>query len=99
MGGDCLNYGCVPSKALIRCATAWAEVHRARDYGLRIDGKVEVDFDAVMTRMRRLRATISEHDSARRFAALGVDVFLGTGRFIGPATSRWQTSACGSPGR
>ena len=84
MGGDCLNYGCVPSKALIRCATAWADVQRARDYGLRISGEVDVDFSAVMARMRRLRADISEHDSGRRFAALGVDVFLGSGSFTGP---------------
>jgi pyruvate/2-oxoglutarate dehydrogenase complex dihydrolipoamide dehydrogenase (E3) component len=84
LGGDCLNYGCVPSKALIRCATAWAEVRDAGNYGIRLQGKVEVDFAAVMARMRRLRADLSSHDAVRRFTELGVDVFLGRGRFTGP---------------
>src|SRR5262245_58631021 len=84
MGGDCLNYGCVPSKALIRCATAWADVRQASHYGVQVDGKSPVDFGAVMTRMRRLRADISKNDSARRYTELGVDVFLGSGRFTGP---------------
>jgi pyruvate/2-oxoglutarate dehydrogenase complex dihydrolipoamide dehydrogenase (E3) component len=84
MGGDCLNYGCVPSKALIRCATAWADVRDAGAYGLQVNGDIDIDFSAVMSRMRRLRAAISHHDSAKRYAAAGVDVFLGTGRFTGP---------------
>jgi pyruvate/2-oxoglutarate dehydrogenase complex dihydrolipoamide dehydrogenase (E3) component len=84
MGGDCLNYGCVPSKALIRCATAWADVRDASHYGVQADGKSPVDFGAVMARMRRLRADISKNDSARRYTELGVDVFLGSGHFTGP---------------
>src|SRR5437764_15462473 len=48
MGGDCLNYGCVPSKALLRCARAAAEVRRATEFGVRVSGPVEVDFPAVM---------------------------------------------------
>ena len=84
MGGDCLNYGCVPSKALIRAATAQADVREAAQYGVRISGDVEVDFDAIMARMRRLRADISKNDSVQRFADAGIDVFLGTGQFTGP---------------
>src|SRR5881296_2375762 len=64
LGGDCLNVGCVPSKALIRAARAAAEARRAGEFGVRIEGKVSVDFGGVMERMRRLRAEISPHDSA-----------------------------------
>jgi pyruvate/2-oxoglutarate dehydrogenase complex dihydrolipoamide dehydrogenase (E3) component len=84
LGGDCLNYGCVPSKALLRCARAAAEARRASDFGVHVPGPVKVDFAAVMGRMRRLRAGISRHDSAARFRGLGVDVFLGEARFTGP---------------
>ena len=84
MGGDCLNFGCVPSKALLRCARAYADVCRARDYGVVGLPTPNVDFAAAMDRMRRLRAELSEKDSAGRFKNLGVDVFLGNGRFAGP---------------
>lgn len=84
LGGDCLNVGCVPSKALIRAARAAASVREATQFGVRVEGEVRVDFGAVMERMRRLRAEISPHDSAARFRELGVDVFLGGGRFVGP---------------
>jgi pyruvate/2-oxoglutarate dehydrogenase complex dihydrolipoamide dehydrogenase (E3) component len=84
MGGDCLNFGCVPSKALIRAARAVAAVSDAGGFGVRIGGDVAIDFAAVMERLRRIRAEISPHDSAARFRDLGVDVFLGHGRFIGP---------------
>jgi pyruvate/2-oxoglutarate dehydrogenase complex dihydrolipoamide dehydrogenase (E3) component len=83
MGGDCLNVGCVPSKALVRAARAWADATRAGDFGIRMPDDARVDFGAVMERMRRLRAAISPADSAARFRALGVDVFLGEGRFTG----------------
>lgn len=86
MGGDCLNVGCVPSKALIAAARAAAAVRRAGEFGVRTAGTAEVDFAAVMERMRSLRARISGHDAVRRFAAMGVDVFLGQGRFTGPDT-------------
>ena len=82
MGGDCLNVGCVPSKALIRAARCASEVRRASEFGVAIDGEPQVDFAAVMNRMRRLRASISPHDSAARFRGLGIDVFLGEGRFL-----------------
>src|SRR5262245_53368859 len=81
-GGDCLNTGCVPSKALLRSARAAAEARRAAEFGVRC-GPVEVDWAAVQQRMRRLRAGISHHDSAQRFRSLGVDVFLGAGCFTG----------------
>jgi pyruvate/2-oxoglutarate dehydrogenase complex dihydrolipoamide dehydrogenase (E3) component len=86
LGGDCLNTGCVPSKALLRCARAAGEVRRAGAFGVRVEGPVAVDFAAVMGRMRRLRAGLSGHDSAGRFRGLGVDVFLGEARFTGPDT-------------
>lgn len=86
MGGDCLNIGCVPSKALIRSARAIAAVREAANYGVQVPAGVEVDFAAVMERMRRLRAEISHHDSAAAFRDRGVDVFLGAGRFTGADT-------------
>ena len=88
LGGDCLNYGCVPSKALIRASRAAAEVAHAGQFGVRVPPGAEVDFPAVMERMRRLRADISPHDSARRFTQLGIDVFLGSASFSGADTLR-----------
>ncbi|RMF71070.1 MAG: mercuric reductase [Acidobacteria bacterium] len=83
MGGDCLNYGCVPSKALLRAARAHAEARHAaaRFGGPAVSGPG--DFGRVMERMRRLRASIAPHDGAARFRDLGVDVFLGSARFAG----------------
>jgi pyruvate/2-oxoglutarate dehydrogenase complex dihydrolipoamide dehydrogenase (E3) component len=83
MGGDCLNVGCVPSKALIRASRAVAQVRGAGAFGIKVPDGVSVDFPAVMERLRRLRAEISANDSAARFKSLGVDVFIGAGRFIG----------------
>ncbi len=86
MGGDCLNVGCVPSKCLIRSSRISADIRKVKQFGLRGPDHAEVDFSAVMERMRRLRARISSHDSARRYRELGVDVFMGEGRFSGPNT-------------
>jgi len=86
LGGDCLNVGCVPSKSLIRSSRAYADVRDAHEFGVRVPDGVEVDFPAVMERMRRLRSRISHNDSARRFQQLGVDVFLGEGHFKEPDT-------------
>jgi len=91
MGGDCLNFGCVPSKALLRSAHAAADVRDAHAVGVRVPGLEEgglppVDFGAVMERMRRLRAGISHHDSAARFSDAGIDVFLGDATFSGKDT-------------
>lgn len=84
MGGDCLNFGCVPSKALIRAARAAADVRIAGEYGVEVPSGARVNFPAVMERMRRLRARISKADSVWRCREAGVDVFLGQGRFSGP---------------
>ncbi len=78
MGGDCLNVGCVPSKALIAAAK---EFHRQSLSGMKGDG---VDaFDKAMRRVREKRATISANDSVRRFSEMGIDVYLTRGRFSG----------------
>ncbi|HEX8362695.1 MAG TPA: mercuric reductase [Longimicrobium sp.] len=83
MGGDCLNVGCVPSKAILRAARGW---HEAAGAAVRFGGPQTAgggDFGAAMERMRRIRADLSPVDSARRFRDdLGVDVFLGEGRFV-----------------
>jgi pyruvate/2-oxoglutarate dehydrogenase complex dihydrolipoamide dehydrogenase (E3) component len=87
LGGDCLTVGCVPSKALLRCAKAAAAVRNASTFGVKINGEVSVDFGFVMERMRRLRAGIAPVDSAQRYTEkLGVDVFLGKGSFTGKNT-------------
>ena len=83
MGGDCLNVGCVPSKGVIRAARAWADLRKATEFGLHIPAGVKYDFGAVMARMRKLRARISQNDSAQRYTKLGVDVYIGSGRFLG----------------
>lgn len=85
MGGDCLNVGCVPSKALIRASRAAHGIRSGGEFGISGTEGSFVDFGAVMERMRRLRSGISQHDSARRFQdELGVDVYFGQGRFAGP---------------
>ncbi len=86
LGGDCLNYGCVPSKAIIRSSRLAADFRDAARFGFKAPLSTEVDFSAVMERMRALRADISRHDAAQRFRDLGVDVFLGEARFSGPRT-------------
>lgn len=86
IGGDCLNVGCVPSKGVIRASRAWAEVRHAAEFGIGIPGGVKYDFGAVMARMRKLRARISYTDSAQRYKNMGVDVFIGEGRFTTPDT-------------
>lgn len=94
MGGDCLNVGCVPSKALIRAARAWSDLRRMEDFGVHIPAGVKYDFGAAMSRMRRLRASLSHMDSVHRFTKLGVDVFLGNGTF----TSHQALDVRGSAG-
>ncbi len=84
LGGDCLNTGCVPSKAILRSARAAADARRAPELGVRVAG-VEPDFAAVMQRLRQRRADISPNDSAARLRAAGVDVHFGEARFTGPA--------------
>ena len=85
LGGDCLNTGCVPSKGLIAAARSWHAARQSEELfgGPAVAGKG--DFRRAMNRMRRLRASISPSDSVERFRGMGVDVFLGTARFDGPA--------------
>jgi len=84
MGGDCLNVGCVPSKGVIRAARGWHEARTAAERFGAPAAEGDGEFAEALERMRRIRADISSHDSARRFAGLGVDVFLGDARFLGP---------------
>lgn len=86
LGGDCLNFGCVPSKALIRSARSVGDLVEAHHYGVRAGSGFGVDCPAVMERMRRLRAEIAPHDSAERFRSLGIDVFIGDAKFTGSDT-------------
>src|SRR5882672_8341789 len=83
MGGDCLNTGCVPSKALISSARLVAQIRRAPEWGL---DSVEprFDFARVLESMRERRAAIAPHDSQERFESLGVDVFRGAAHFVSP---------------
>jgi glycine/D-amino acid oxidase-like deaminating enzyme len=95
MGGDCLNVGCVPSKALIGAARAAAAVRDAAGFGVRVPAGVGIDFARVMERMRRLRTSIAPNDSAKRFSDLGIDVFHGRRPlYRWPHRSRSQASGC-----
>jgi pyruvate/2-oxoglutarate dehydrogenase complex dihydrolipoamide dehydrogenase (E3) component/uncharacterized membrane protein YdjX (TVP38/TMEM64 family) len=85
LGGDCLNVGCVPSKGLISAARLAASTREAGAFGVHASD-VRVDFPAVMERMRRLRAQIAPNDGVARLTNLGVDVYLGQGRFTSPTT-------------
>ncbi|CAM9150497.1 unnamed protein product, partial [Chrysoparadoxa australica] len=87
MGGDCLNVGCVPSKALIACAKRVHQMRNSEEFGVRLSGDVSVDFGAVMKRVRRTRADISVHDSVERYARdFCEDIFLGQATFTSPHT-------------
>ena len=84
LGGDCLNYGCIPSKAIIRTARLYAEMRNAANFGAEAPPDIQVDFAAVMERMRRIRARISRVDSAARLVAEGIDLYFGAARFVAP---------------
>lgn len=86
MGGDCLNVGCVPSKCLIRSSRVAAEMRDTQAFGIDPPSQVEIDFPAVMERMRRLRAQISPVDSAAAAQKVGVDMFLGDATFVDSKT-------------
>lgn len=83
MGGDCLNTGCVPSKTLIRSAKISSYMRRAGDFGLHV-GTTEVDFPAVMKRVKSVIKKIEPHDSIERYTSLGVDCITGTARIVDP---------------
>ena len=84
LGGDCLNYGCVPSKTLIRTARLYAEMRNAANFGAAAPTDIRVDFPGAMERVRRIRARIGRVDSASRLSAEGIDLYFGTARFVGP---------------
>ncbi len=90
MGGDCLNFGCVPSKALIRSATLAQQLRQAQALGLRGGAEAagsidfQVDFAAVMARVQRVIRDIAPHDSVERYRSLGVDVVPGMARITTP---------------
>ncbi|MGH6929056.1 MAG: dihydrolipoyl dehydrogenase family protein, partial [Dongiaceae bacterium] len=83
MGGDCLNYGCVPSKALLAAAHAADSVRRAERFGIRA-GEPSIDFRAVHDHVHGVIAAIAPHDSEERFAGLGARVLRAKARFVGP---------------
>ncbi|MBI1766295.1 MAG: mercuric reductase [Acidobacteria bacterium] len=86
-GGDCLNTGCVPSKAVIRAARAAYDLQHAAEFGIHLNATPQINFAAAMERMRRLRARISAVDAVARFGGkYKVDVYLGDARFTGPST-------------
>ncbi|MFO1310906.1 MAG: FAD-dependent oxidoreductase [Burkholderiales bacterium] len=83
MGGDCLNTGCVPSKALIRTSRVLSLVRRSSDFGIE-SAMATFSFASVMERVQRVIAKVEPHDSAARYASLGVDVIHGTARLVTP---------------
>jgi len=83
MGGDCLNTGCVPSKALLRSAKFVAQVHRAQNLGMR-KASVEFDFADVMQRVQRVIKAVEPHDSVERYSSLGVECVIGEARIVSP---------------
>ncbi|CAI2361352.1 unnamed protein product [Moneuplotes crassus] len=83
MGGDCLNTGCVPSKAFIKAAKVAHTCRNASKFGVMFEGEMKIDFARVMERMREVRAEIAEHDSVYKFAKkYGIDMYLGDAKFL-----------------
>ncbi|HRF45159.1 MAG TPA: FAD-dependent oxidoreductase [Candidatus Competibacteraceae bacterium] len=83
MGGDCLNTGCVPSKALIRSAKLLSHIRRSAEFGIR-KAKADFDFSEVMERVQRIVREVAPHDSVERYTGLGVDVVEGTAKITSP---------------
>ncbi|WP_366932376.1 FAD-dependent oxidoreductase [Propionivibrio sp.] len=94
LGGDCLNTGCVPSKALIRSAKLLSHIRRAPEFGIR-DAKADFDFAEVMQRVQRIIQTVEPHDSAERYTSLGVEVIEGTAKMVSP----WEVDIVRNDGR
>ena len=90
MGGDCLNTGCVPSKALIRAARTVKEISQAQQLGIHV-GELKIDFSAVMGRVRAVIREIEPHDSVERYSALGVDCIQGEATIVSP----WEVKVDG----
>lgn len=85
MGGDCLNTGCVPSKALIKSARVLSSIRRHREFGFR-QASVDFDFGEVMERVQRVIKKVAPHDSVERYRSLGVECFEGTAKIVTPYT-------------
>jgi pyruvate/2-oxoglutarate dehydrogenase complex dihydrolipoamide dehydrogenase (E3) component/uncharacterized membrane protein YdjX (TVP38/TMEM64 family) len=85
MGGDCLNTGCVPSKALIRSAKVLNQIHRAREFGFKT-AQVDFDFTEVMDRVHRVIKSVEPHDSVERYTQLGVTCLRGKAKITSPYT-------------
>jgi pyruvate/2-oxoglutarate dehydrogenase complex dihydrolipoamide dehydrogenase (E3) component/uncharacterized membrane protein YdjX (TVP38/TMEM64 family) len=83
MGGDCLNYGCVPSKALIKTATLARQMQHSKDYGI-TSANYTLDFAQVMQRVAHVVKEVEPHDSVARYTGLGVDVQIGNAKIIDP---------------
>ncbi|WP_418319314.1 FAD-dependent oxidoreductase [Piscinibacter sakaiensis] len=83
MGGDCLNYGCVPSKALIKTATLMSQIRHSADYGIS-KAEASLDFAAAMERVAGVVKLVEPHDSVERYTKLGVEVLLGKARIVNP---------------
>jgi pyruvate/2-oxoglutarate dehydrogenase complex dihydrolipoamide dehydrogenase (E3) component len=83
MGGDCLNTGCVPSKALIRSAKLLSQIARSKEFGIR-EAKADFDFAEIMQRVQRTVQAIEPHDSVERYTALGVEVIEGFAKIVSP---------------
>ena len=86
MGGNSLNVGSVPSKAIIRTARVYGTMQDAEEFGAPVPNEPALDFGEVMARMRRIRTRISEYQSVHKLTALGVDIFFGTARFASAGT-------------
>lgn len=93
MGGDCLNYGCVPSKTLIKSARVAHQLRHADRYGIET-GAIHIRFKQVLERVRTAVATIAPHDSIERYTALGVEVLAGHARIVDP----WTVEITGADG-
>jgi dihydrolipoamide dehydrogenase len=92
MGGDCLNTGCVPSKALIKSARLLSQIKRSKEYGIKA-ASAEFDFADVMERVQRVVKTIEPHDSVERYTALGVECIEGEAKITSPWTVEVKTAA------
>lgn len=91
MGGDCLNTGCVPSKALIRSAKFLSHIKRSGEFGIK-GANVEFDFADVMERVQNVIKTVEPHDSVERYTGLGVDIVEGEAKIISPWEVQVKTS-------
>jgi pyruvate/2-oxoglutarate dehydrogenase complex dihydrolipoamide dehydrogenase (E3) component/uncharacterized membrane protein YdjX (TVP38/TMEM64 family) len=94
LGGDCLNTGCVPSKALIRSAKLLSHMRRSKEFGIR-GATAEFDFAEVMARVQDVIKTVEPHDSVERYTGLGVEVIEGTAKMVSP----WEVEVVRNSGQ